>query len=68
MLTIQANLPTYEDVAFAYGDHPVGHPVWEDTPKSLNDESAKRNATQSYVGRLVPSRELFAFITMVQGC
>jgi CRISPR system Cascade subunit CasA len=54
MLTIRANLPTYEDVAFAYGDHPIGHPVWETLPKSLNDESAKRNATQSYVGRLVP--------------
>ncbi len=53
-LTIQANLPTHEDVAFAYGDRPIGHPVWENMPKSLNDESSKRNATQCYVGRLVP--------------
>ena len=54
VLTIQANLPTHEDVAFAYGDRPIGRPVWENMPRSLNDDSAKRNATQSYVGRLVP--------------
>jgi CRISPR system Cascade subunit CasA len=53
-LTIQANLPTYEDVAFAYGDCPEGRPVWEKMPESLADEPAKRNATQSYLGRLVP--------------
>lgn len=52
--TIHANLPTYEDLAKAYGDHPVGHPVWEDMPESCENSAAKLNATQSYLGRLAP--------------
>lgn len=52
--TVQANLPTHEDVAFAYGGHAIGRPVWEQMPRSLKDESAKQNATESYAGRLVP--------------
>jgi CRISPR system Cascade subunit CasA len=52
--TVQANLPTHEDVAFAYGDRAIGRPVWEQMPSSLKDGSAQKNATESYVGRLVP--------------
>jgi CRISPR system Cascade subunit CasA len=52
--TIRANLPTYEDVAFAYGDRPIGRAVWEQVPTHLGDGPAKDNATETYVGRLVP--------------
>lgn len=33
---------------------PFGLPVWEKMPRSLNDEEAIRNATLTYLGRLVP--------------
>ncbi len=52
--TIQANLPSYEDVRFSYADRPIGRPVWEMLPDSLKDHQARTNATESYLGRLVP--------------
>ena len=54
LLTIQANLPSSEDVRFSYGEVQLGHPVWEMMPSSLKDQAAIQNATTSYLGRLVP--------------
>lgn len=54
LLSIQANLPSHEDVSFAYGNRPLGRPVWEMMPTSLVDTAAKANATLTYLGRLVP--------------
>lgn len=54
LLTIQADLPSHEDVVFAYGDRLLGRPVWETMPSSPTDAAARENATQTYLGRLVP--------------
>ena len=54
LLSIRANLPSHEDVSFAYGARPMGRPVWEMMPTSPQDTAAKDNATQTYIGRLVP--------------
>ena len=35
-----------------------GKPVWEDMPKSMDDENAWHNATHSYLGRLTPLSRL----------
>lgn len=54
LLSIQANLPSVVDVHFSYGDRVFGKPIWELMPTSLDDATASTNATESYVGRLVP--------------
>jgi len=53
-LTIHANLPSSEDVRYAYGDHSLGRPVWEMMPGSPRDQNSINNATTTYIGRLVP--------------
>lgn len=53
--SVAANLPSYEDVHFHSGDSkPIGRPVWEKFPTSINDEAARTNASKSYLGRLMP--------------
>jgi CRISPR system Cascade subunit CasA len=52
--TIQANIPSFEDVQFSYADRGLGRPVWEMMPVSLKDHLSRTNATESYLGRLVP--------------
>ena len=52
--TIHSNLPSYEDVRFSYGTRSLGRPIWEKIPNSLEDRPARDNATETYVGRLVP--------------
>lgn len=52
--TIHLNLPTYEDIRFSYGERMIGKPIWEQFPCSLKDVDNIENATQTYVGRLVP--------------
>lgn len=52
--TIHLNLPNYEAVEIRYGSYPIGVPVWEMIPRSRKDELAIKNATTSYLGRLVP--------------
>jgi CRISPR system Cascade subunit CasA len=52
--TLHANLPSYEDVQLSYADKAIGCPIWECMPNSLNDHKARGNATETYLGRLVP--------------
>ena len=52
--SIHLNLPNHEDICSSYGRSDVGKPIWEQPPRSLNDEANIENATATYVGRLVP--------------
>ena len=52
--TIRLNLNTQEDVRFSYGARDFGKPIWEMLPTNLSDALAVRNATKTYIGRLVP--------------
>jgi len=51
-ITIQLNLPIREDISHYYKE--MGHPVWEMMPLSFDDTKEIKNATRTYVGRLVP--------------
>lgn len=61
--TIWFNLISYEDIEQNY-THPVGKPVWEQVPDSIDDKIAIENATQSYLGRMCA---LTRFIQLDQG-
>jgi CRISPR system Cascade subunit CasA len=52
--TIHRNLMTKEQVARFFGQDIWGEPVWEQMPAKLSDKAAIQNATQTYLGRLVP--------------
>lgn len=52
--TIHLNLPTHEDIRISYGDQMLGRPIWEAFPSSMKDADSIVNATQTYLGRLVP--------------
>lgn len=52
--TILANLLTKEAVAEHFGEDAWGYPIWEKFPVSIDDSVAIKNATQTYLGRLVP--------------
>jgi CRISPR system Cascade subunit CasA len=52
--TINRNLMTKEQAARFFGQGAWGKPVWEQMPAKLSDKAAIQNATQSYLGRLVP--------------
>ena len=56
--SICLNLPTYEDVRMHYGVDAIGRPLWEHMPRSFSDTEAARNATATYLGRLVPMTRL----------
>ncbi len=56
--SVHLNLPTYEDIQLNYGKRDLGKPVWEMFPKSLSDTAKVQNATETYVGRLVPMTRL----------
>jgi CRISPR system Cascade subunit CasA len=59
--TLQANMPTYSRVRRLMGmrvDEPIGRPVWEHMPKSMQDLKNISNATNTYLGRLVPIKRL----------
>ncbi len=56
--TIHLNLPNRDDIRLSYGDAPIGRPVWEQTPGSLDDTPNVENATTTYLGRLVPMPRL----------
>lgn len=58
LTTISLNLPTFEDVAMVYGERPIGQPLWECVPRSLSDEARVSNATETYLGRMVPMTRL----------
>ena len=52
--TIFHNLMTKDQVAGFYGQGTWGNPVWEQIPSESSDKPAVQNATQTYLGRLVP--------------
>lgn len=52
--TILANLLTKEAAVEHFGKNAWGHPIWEKFPTSIDDSDAIKNATQTYLGRLVP--------------
>lgn len=52
--TVCLNLLTQETVINHYGENRWGKPVWEKMPQSPNDKEAIENATETYLGRLVP--------------
>jgi len=52
--TISRNLMTKDQVAEFFGQSSWGHPVWEQMPSKSSDKPAVQNATQTYLGRLVP--------------
>ncbi|HEU18153.1 MAG TPA: type I-E CRISPR-associated protein Cse1/CasA [Deltaproteobacteria bacterium] len=51
--TVHANILTKEQIIERYGEN-VGVPVWDHFPSSPSDHDAIKNATQTYIGRLVP--------------
>ena len=50
--TIWLNLCTKEEIAQFRSD--MGQPVWEFMPQNMSDERAIKNATLTYLGRMVP--------------
>jgi CRISPR system Cascade subunit CasA len=52
--SLRQNLITHEHADLIYGSGRWGVPVWERMPNSPNDRAATFNATQTYLGRLVP--------------
>lgn len=52
--TIHFNLLTRDLVSRVYGEDRWGRPIWEWMPAGFDDEAAIRNATATYLGRLVP--------------
>jgi len=54
LTTIQRNLLTKESSMYNYGTDRWGKPVWEMPCKHDGDKAAQTNATQTYLGRLVP--------------
>jgi len=51
--TLHANILSQEQIADRYKEN-IGVPIWECFPSSPSDEKAIKNATQTYIGRLVP--------------
>lgn len=63
--TICANLLTKETIAQHFNkptDECWGLPIWERMPANLDDQKAIENATQTYLGRLVPLSRLIRLL------
>jgi CRISPR system Cascade subunit CasA len=52
--SLHSNLITKEQVKGFCGHDAWGKPLWESMPSNATDKGAVRNATASYLGRLVP--------------
>lgn len=52
--TIHLNLLTFDDICRHYGKQSIGKPVWEKMPVSFSDSKNIQNATETFLGRLVP--------------
>ncbi len=52
--TVHRNLMTRWQADRFFGERSWGKPVWEMMPERPDDSTAERNATSSYLGRLVP--------------
>ncbi len=63
--TICANLLTKETIAQHFNkpsDECWGQPIWERMPANPDDQKAIENATQTYLGRLVPLTRLIRLV------
>ena len=56
--TVHLNLPSLDDVMSSYNGKVIGEPIWENPPSSFSDKERVENATQTYLGRLVPMTRL----------
>jgi len=54
LATLHRNLMTRRQAAEFFGENSWGQPVWESMPQGLDDSQSLRNATRTYLGRLVP--------------
>jgi CRISPR system Cascade subunit CasA len=54
LATLHKNLMTKQQAAEFFGKDSWGKPVWESMPDGLHDSYALKNATCTYLGRLVP--------------
>lgn len=61
--SVHLNMPTYEDVKLSYAAHAIGIPLWESIPASMSDKGNIENATETYLGRLVPLTRLMLLHT-----
>jgi len=52
--TIHVNLLSKRQISQLYTESMWGYPLWEQMPTSLSDQSAIKNATETYLGRLLP--------------
>lgn len=52
--SLHRNLMTKDQIARFCGNDAWGKPVWEEMPSKPTGQAATRNATQTYLGRLVP--------------
>ena len=52
--SICSNILTKEVVLQQYGKKNWGKPIWEMFPEKVNDKERNENASQTYLGRLVP--------------
>jgi CRISPR system Cascade subunit CasA len=52
--SLQRNLMTREQIARFCGYNTWGKPIWEQMPSGPTDKTATKNATETYLGRLVP--------------
>ncbi len=54
--TLHANMLSEEELSLykQMGDDWMGRPLWEKIPRGLDDASDVRNATQTFLGRMVP--------------
>ena len=55
--TLCANMPAYSTIHRSMQIE-IGKPVWEQMPESFQDKANISNATQTYLGRLVPLKRL----------
>lgn len=63
--TVHVNLLTQIDVEHRWGTNDWGKPIWEWMPATWDDAPAIRNATRTYLGRLVP---LSRFVQLKHDC
>lgn len=59
--TVHRNLMTKHQAKQFFGEDSWGKPVWEQMPNGLDDAEALRNATRTYLGRLVPLTRAISF-------
>ncbi|CAN5757230.1 type I-E CRISPR-associated protein Cse1/CasA [soil metagenome] len=52
--TLCANLLTKERVIEHFGNDSWGRPIWQKPPSDFNDADNIKNATRTYLGRLIP--------------